>query len=159
MDERFRLSRDSFRKYEELGLIATSHNTGRWVEGKAGSSPGMWTDHERRMPICVLEFRQQHQRQARGQFPIGQLGNFIVWAWTYGDGYVELDQVRKAARSWVAPQLGGSQGRAWSQHPIHEFARQLVEALAAPGAKLREKKLVAKKLSDRLLEWRHRKAT
>lgn len=152
MRERFSpFSDGTFRKYQDLGLVAAGRQDHRWPTGAGGgSAPALWSDHDRRMLMAVLELRDRHAREVDGQLELAKLGNFIVWSWVYWDGFVELDQARRALRTWVWPQLGGRGGRARSEARVHRLARQLVDQVAAPGVRLKDRKRVAGLLAARL---------
>lgn len=149
MDARFGFSDGAFRRYQELGLVAAPRQDRRWKKGRSGSGEGLWSDHDRRMLIGVLELRERHEREIGGQLQLGKLGNFIVWSWVFRDGFVELDQVRRALRTWVTPQLGGGgAGRARSRTYFERQCRLNVDALAAPGVLLKLRKHLAADLAE-----------
>jgi hypothetical protein len=150
MDARFGFTDGTFRKYQELGLIGAPSPDQRWTEGRTGSAAGLWSDHDRGMLIAILNLRERQRLEVGGQLDLSKLGNFVVWSWAYSDGYVQLDQVRRALRTWVGPQVGGTRGRARSRSRINGFARQLVDAVAAPGIKLRDRKSMAANLTEKL---------
>jgi hypothetical protein len=150
MNERFGFSDGAFRKYQQLGLVAAPHADHRWAEGRPGSELGLWSDHDRHMLMAVLDLRKRQRQEREGQLELSGLGNFVVWSWAYFDGYVRIDQVRRAARTWVAPQLGGQQGKARSRSRMSQLGRQVVDRVAAPNTRLRDRKSMAQKLSDKL---------
>ncbi|MGH9115927.1 MAG: hypothetical protein ACRDWW_08880 [Acidimicrobiales bacterium] len=131
------------RSYQELRLFASASQDCRWREGREGSAPALWSDHDRRTLAAILELRERHHREMGGQLDLSKLGNFIVWSWVYWDGFVGLEQARRALRTWVWPQLGGPTGKARSEARVRRLARQLVDQIAAPGVALKDRKRVA----------------
>ena len=100
---------------------------------------------------AVLELRQRHQIEVGGQFQLAGPCNFVVWSWVFWDGFVELDQTRRALRTWVTPQLGGGgPGRARSKTSMNKMARMAIEQVAAPGVPLKKRKQMALDISDKL---------
>src|SRR5579864_8231631 len=53
----------TFRKYQELGLVAAPRHEQRWEKGRAGSGEGLFCDHDRRMLAAVLELRERHRAE------------------------------------------------------------------------------------------------
>jgi len=149
MDATYGFSDGSFREYQRVGLVASPRR--RWPQGKAGSEPALWSDNDRLMLRAVLELRQRHQIEVGGQFQLAGPCNFVVWSWVFWDGFVELDQTRRALRTWVTPQLGGGgPGRARSKTSMNKMARMAVEQVAAPGVPLKKRKQMALDISDKL---------
>ena len=150
MDARFGFTDGTFRKYQELGLIGAPSPDQRWTEGRTGSAAGLWSDHDRGMLIAILNLRERQRLEVGGQLDLskfGQLRRLVlgVFGWLC------------AARSGSpgTPNLGrstggGTRGRARSRSRINGFARQLVDAVAAPGIKLRDRKSMAANLTEKL---------
>jgi hypothetical protein len=143
----------TFRKWQEKGLIAAPHRDQRWQPGRAGSADGLWSDNDRRMLIAVLELRDRHLDEVPGQFTLDKLSNFIVWSWVFWDGFVELDQVRRAVKTWTRPQIAGRRGGARNHESVQRRTRSFVDQVAAPGVALNKRTRVARKVGDCL--WRN----
>ena len=105
------------------------------------------------MLIAVLELRDQYLDEVPGQFTIDKVSNFIVWSWVFWDGFVELDQARRALKTWARPQVAGAGGAARNHDMVQQRTRSFVQQVAAPRVALHTRTRVARKLGDCL--WRN----
>jgi hypothetical protein len=103
------------------------------------------------MLAAVLDLRRRHFEDEGKPAQLAWLGNMIVWSWVFWDGFVELDQAKRAVRTWVTPQLGGAgKGRARSKSYINSMTRLAVDQVAAPGVGRSKRKAMAALLADDL---------
>jgi len=150
MAERFgSMTEATFRHWQELGLVASPRSR-RFEKGKAGSAPAMWSYNDKEQFGAVLDLRQRHFKEVGKPVDLCWLGNYVVWSWSFWDGFVELDQARRALRTWVTPQLGGAKGRARSKVTVNKLARQAVNQVAAPGISRSIRKAMAANIAEDL---------
>jgi len=90
----------AFRRWQERGLIAAPRQSHRWSKGHEGSTDGLWTGHDREMLRALLQKRMELRGASFGQFQLAPLANIVVWSWVHWDGFVAMDQVRRALRTW-----------------------------------------------------------
>ena len=134
--DRFGSFTDStLRLWQSNGLAAPARRGSRWAKGKEGSSPALYSEHDRQMLIALLEKRREIH-DAGLQFSFDQLANLVVWSWIYWDDVVLLPQARRALRTWTRPRIGGQAGSARSKNLFEAQVRAALESLAPPNATL-----------------------
>jgi hypothetical protein len=150
MSKRFGpITESTFRHYQELGLVAAARSR-RFAKGKAGSAPAMWSFNDKEQLAAILEIQRRHVEAEGKKKDLSWLGNYVVWSWVFWDGFVELDQARRALRTWVEPQVGGAAGGARSKAAIAKPVRMTVDQVAAPGVSLSNRKATAAKITEDL---------
>jgi hypothetical protein len=121
--------------WASLGLLdqPTRHGLGR---GKG--TIATWPDSQRQLFLTLLERRHSGER-------IAPLCNIPVWAWLWwGDGDVQLRQVRRALRTWG--ESAGSAG--WAR--ARAKARQVVADISNPRSRRRDRQALVDALAQQL---------
>lgn len=150
MTERFGpVSESTLRHYQDLGLMAWPKSQ-RFAKGKAGSAPAMWSFNDKEQLAAILEIQRRHVEAEGKKKDLSWLGNYVVWSWVFWDGFVELDQARRALRTWVEPQVGGAAGGARSKAAVARLVRMTVDQVAGPGVSRSARKAVAAKMTEDL---------
>jgi hypothetical protein len=149
----YNFSAASFRDWQSKGFIANPSGRQRWAQGRPGSKPGLWSQHQRDLLVELLRRRDESLARGHGR-DISGLGNIVVWFWLFPDGIVDTPQAAKALTTWVRPQVGKSArvpGGARSHRRMYEHAGQLVRQVGGPGLTPRVRDEVVGRLTD--LQW------
>jgi hypothetical protein len=129
MSSRFdNFTENTFRKWQERGLVAAPDHERRWAKGEPGTAKGLWSHNDRRTLGALLEQRERHLYNSDRQFTYPQLAPVVVWLWAY--------------------QPAGPDGKARSRVRIKQYAREAVTAVAAPGVAQKKQQSVATRLGD-----------
>ena len=143
----------TFRLWQEKGLIAAPRQDGRWRTGRTGTGKALWSGHDQEMLAILLEKRAEHRQGPSSQLQLSELANLVVWAWVFWDGFIALDQAKRALKCWAEPQIGGQDGTVRSRETLTRRVRAAVSQLAAPGTPARAQRTLAKKVFDTV--WCH----
>ena len=140
----------TFRRWQEHGLAAAPGQDGRWRKGHAGSSEGLWSEHDRRMLTALLGQREKHRLDGQGQLSLASLTTLVVWAWVGWDDIVALEQAQRALGTWAQYEVAGPYGKARSMSRLRKQTREMVASVAAPGTSRADQNAVSDMLIEKL---------